>query len=75
MPYPDLWRRLYAIRLAVIEGGLKLHDYAALAPVVKGAGGLMTDWQGRELTLESDGNVIAAGDAKVHVAVLEVLGQ
>jgi histidinol phosphatase-like enzyme (inositol monophosphatase family) len=50
---------------AVIEAGLKVHDWAALAPVISGAGGVMTDWAGMPLTLGSDGRVVAAGDPKV----------
>ena len=46
----------------VVEAGLKLHDFAALVPVVEGAGGRMTDWVGRPLDARSDGRVIAAGD-------------
>ncbi len=30
----------------VVEAGLKLHDLAALVPVVEGAGGRMCDWSG-----------------------------
>ncbi len=57
-----------------VEADLKLYDYAALAPVVTGAGGIMTDWQGRPLDRNSDGRVVAAGDARVHAEVLSVLG-
>ncbi len=32
----------------VIESGLKPHDYNALIPVVRGAGGLIGDWRGGE---------------------------
>ncbi len=46
----------------VIEAGLQLYDFAALVPVVEGAGGRMTDWAGAPLTATSDGRVIAAGD-------------
>jgi histidinol phosphatase-like enzyme (inositol monophosphatase family) len=46
----------------VVEAKLQLYDFAALVPVVEGAGGRMTDWQGRSLGRESDGRVIAAGD-------------
>lgn len=46
----------------VAEAGLKLYDLAALVPVVEGAGGAMRDWQGRPLTRDSDGQVIAVGD-------------
>ena len=46
----------------VVEANLKLHDFAALVPVVEGAGGRMIDWHGRPLDASSDGRVIAAGD-------------
>jgi inositol-phosphate phosphatase / L-galactose 1-phosphate phosphatase / histidinol-phosphatase len=46
----------------VVEAGLKPYDYCALAPVIEGAGGIITDWQGGALDLASDGRVIAAGD-------------
>jgi inositol-phosphate phosphatase/L-galactose 1-phosphate phosphatase/histidinol-phosphatase len=57
----------------VVEASLKLYDFAALVPVVKGAGGLITDWQGRELDINSDGSVLAAGDAATHRAAMAVL--
>jgi fructose-1,6-bisphosphatase/inositol monophosphatase family enzyme len=40
---------------------------------VEGAGGVMTDWTGAPLGLESDGRVIAAGDKRAHRAALELL--
>lgn len=46
----------------VVEAGLKLHDFAALVPVVEGAGGRMCDWAGDPLHAGSVGEVIAAGD-------------
>jgi inositol-phosphate phosphatase/L-galactose 1-phosphate phosphatase/histidinol-phosphatase len=58
----------------VIEAGLKLYDFAALVPVVQGAGGRMCDWHGRTLSSESDGHVIAAGNPDLIDAVLERLG-
>lgn len=58
----------------VVEASLKLHDWAALVPIVTGAGGVMTDWQGRALVKGSDGRVIAAGDAGVAAAAAERLG-
>ncbi len=57
----------------VIEAGLQLYDLAALVPVVEGAGGLMRDWKGNALTADSDGKVIAAGDAAlVNEALLHL---
>ena len=49
----------------VVEAGLQLYDFAALVPVIEGAGGRMTDWQGRSLDRHSDGRVVAAGDASL----------
>jgi histidinol phosphatase-like enzyme (inositol monophosphatase family) len=58
----------------VMEAGLKLHDYAALVPVVEGAGGIMADWQGNPLDADSDGTVIALGDAARLEDLLAAMG-
>lgn len=58
----------------VIEANLKLHDFAALVPVVEGAGGMMSDWQGNPLDAGSDGTVIALGDPARLEDVLEAMG-
>jgi histidinol phosphatase-like enzyme (inositol monophosphatase family) len=57
----------------VVETGLQAYDFMALAPVIEGAGGRLTDWAGRPVGLESDGRVVAAGDARVHAATLELI--
>jgi histidinol phosphatase-like enzyme (inositol monophosphatase family) len=57
----------------VVEACLKPYDYCALVPVIEGAGGIMTDWQGNGLGLRSDGRVIAAGDLALHAAALALL--
>jgi histidinol phosphatase-like enzyme (inositol monophosphatase family) len=57
----------------VVEDGLKLHDFAALVPVVEGAGGRMCDWAGDPLTADSIGEVIAAGDPARIEDILEAL--
>ncbi|GKX32621.1 MAG: histidinol phosphate phosphatase [Rhizobiaceae bacterium MnEN-MB40S] len=58
---------------AVIDYGLKPYDYMAAVPLVEEAGGVITDWQGKPLTLESDGRVAAASSRSVHEELLEVL--
>jgi len=58
----------------VCEAGLKLHDFAALVPVVEGAGGTMCDWNGEPLHASSDGHVLALGDPARLDDVLEALG-
>jgi len=60
---------------AVVESGLQLYDFAALIPVVEGAGGRMTDWQGRSLNAESPGQVIAAGDPALIEPIAAMLNQ
>ena len=57
----------------VVETGLKIHDFAALVPVVEGAGGVMCDWSGDPLHAGSAGDVIAAGDAARIEDILEAL--
>ena len=54
----------------VVEANMSPYDYLAQVAVVEGAGGVMSDWQGRPLSLESDGRVIAAGDPALHAAAL-----
>ncbi len=58
----------------VAEAGLKPWDWAALAPVVTAAGGVITDWSGAPLTLASaDGSVLAAANPALHAAALAAL--
>jgi histidinol phosphatase-like enzyme (inositol monophosphatase family) len=57
----------------VVESGLKLHDFAALVPVIEGAGGRMTDWEGQPLDARSAGEVVATGDRRVHEEALAAL--
>jgi histidinol phosphatase-like enzyme (inositol monophosphatase family) len=55
----------------VVETGLKRWDIAAIVPIVEGAGGIVTDWQGRPMG--EKGAIIAAGDARVHAEALKLL--
>ncbi|WP_174292716.1 inositol monophosphatase family protein [Sphingomonas bacterium] len=57
----------------VCESGLQLYDYAALVPIVEGAGGRMCDWDGDPLTAASAGHVLAIGDPARTDDVLEAL--
>ena len=58
----------------VVEADMKLYDFAALVPVVEGAGGVISDWVGRPLGVESDGRVVAAGNGRLQQVALGVLG-
>lgn len=57
----------------VVEAQMGVYDYCALVPVVQGAGGVMSDWQGEPLGLKSDGRVLAAGDVKTAEATMKLL--
>jgi inositol-phosphate phosphatase/L-galactose 1-phosphate phosphatase/histidinol-phosphatase len=50
----------------VVEAGLGIYDIVALVPVVENAGGTILDWQGRRVTLDTDGRVIASGDKRLQ---------
>ncbi len=50
----------------VCEADLKPYDFFALIPVVTGAGGVMTDWQGNPLNMQSNGEVLASANPTLH---------
>lgn len=58
----------------VMEAGLQTYDYLAVAPVIEAAGGVITDWDGKPLTLTSQGRVLAAANADLHAAALACIG-
>ena len=57
----------------IVEADLKPWDWAALVPIITGAGGSVTDWQGAPLRLDGDGCVIALGDPALLPAVVRAL--
>jgi len=57
----------------VIETELKPHDIVPLLPIIRGAGGIVTSWDGGPAA--NGGRVIAAGDRRVHEAAMKLLQQ
>ena len=57
----------------VIEASLQAYDFGPMGPIVEGAGGIVTDWQGAPLDLGSDGRVVIAGDRRAHREALALL--
>jgi len=54
-----------------IDTGFKFWDYAPYVPIIEGAGGAISDWQGRPLRLDDWGpRVLASGDAQRHPDLL-----
>jgi inositol-phosphate phosphatase/L-galactose 1-phosphate phosphatase/histidinol-phosphatase len=50
-------------------------DICALAPVVNGAGGMITDWSGVPVTMASRGAILASASVDLHAQALAVIGQ
>lgn len=57
----------------IVESGLKPYDYLAHVCIIENAGGVITDWHGNPLGLESDGKVVACGDKNLHEKLLKIL--
>lgn len=55
----------------VVECGLKPHDYNALIPVVRGAGGVFGDWHGGQDFAR--GNVIAAATPSLYKTAVQFM--
>ncbi len=52
---------------------MNLWDWAALVPVVEGAGGKVTDWSGQPLRPGGDGRVLSVGDPALLADVVALL--
>jgi inositol-phosphate phosphatase/L-galactose 1-phosphate phosphatase/histidinol-phosphatase len=64
----------------VCEDTLAPYDYAALIPIIEGAGGIITDWSGNPLTFAAGADdkkhsVIASGDEALHKASVDILSK
>ena len=55
----------------VVETELKPYDIAALIPIITGAGGVVTTWDGKPA--QNGGRIVAAGDPRVHEAAMKIL--
>jgi fructose-1,6-bisphosphatase/inositol monophosphatase family enzyme len=55
----------------VVEAGLQTYDVMAPIAVIQAAGGIVTDWQGGPA--HDGGQVLAAANAEIHAAALQVL--
>jgi inositol-phosphate phosphatase/L-galactose 1-phosphate phosphatase/histidinol-phosphatase len=51
----------------VVDAGLKPYDILALVPIIEGAGGKISGWDGTPVTLTHYANVIASGDASLNL--------
>ena len=59
----------------IIVPELKIYDFASHIPIIKNAGGVITDWSGNDLKLESNTKLIASSTPKLHDEVLKIIEQ
>ena len=57
----------------IVEAGMKPCDVRALIPIVEGAGGRLTNWEGRSAA--DGGRVVAVGDARLLPELYTYLGR
>ena len=57
----------------VIEDTLKAHDYMALVNIIEGAGGKITDKFGKNVSIESDGSLVASCNPKIHQQLISII--
>ena len=57
----------------IAEGDMKVWDWAALVPVIEGAGGRITDWKGQPLRADGPGLALAVGDAALLPQAVSLL--
>ena len=57
----------------VIESDLKPYDYMAHVAIIEAAGGVISDWQGQALNINSGTQVLAAANPTLHAAALAQL--
>ncbi|MCO6057940.1 histidinol-phosphatase [Pseudomonas sp. MOB-449] len=58
---------------AVLEPALKPYDIQALIPIIEGAGGVVTSWDGGDP--QQGGAVVASGDRRLHEQILTTLAE
>ena len=59
----------------IVEANMKPWDYMAQAFLIKEFGGFITDWNGNELNLDSNGKVVASYDFNHHKTILGLLDE
>jgi len=55
------------------DASFQVYDFACFRPIIEGAGGVVTDWEGRALDLDSGTRVLAAATPDLHVAARRLL--
>jgi inositol-phosphate phosphatase/L-galactose 1-phosphate phosphatase/histidinol-phosphatase len=59
----------------IIEPGLKVYDFTAIIPIIENAGGIVSDWHGKPLKLQSNAKLLASANSILHKKALKVINQ
>lgn len=51
----------------MVDAGLDNHDFGPLEPIVRNAGGVATDWDGRALSMDSSGEARLIEQVRAHL--------
>src|SRR5690606_40000074 len=72
-PYTKLFRSMLASGFvdAIVEASLQPYDIQALIPIIEGAGGVVSTWDGSPA--DSGGAIVACGDVRLHKKLVELL--
>lgn len=54
-----------------MDAGLAIYDIAALVPIIEGAGGIVTTWDGGDAS--RGGDILAAASAGLHASALKII--
>tara|TARA_Y100000389_G_scaffold158294_1_gene159713 strand:- start:34724 stop:35524 length:801 start_codon:yes stop_codon:yes gene_type:complete len=57
----------------IIEHGLNNFDFLALVPIIESAGGIITDWNGKKLDINSDGRIIATSNKYIYDLIIKYI--
>lgn len=57
----------------VIDGSLQTYDIVPLIPIIEAAGGIVTNWEGKDAS--NGGLIIAAANKSLHTQAMEVLNK
>jgi inositol-phosphate phosphatase/L-galactose 1-phosphate phosphatase/histidinol-phosphatase len=58
----------------IVEADLQIYDIAPIIPIIQGSGGIITDWQGKEINFNNfKGEVVCSCDTELHKKVVELL--
>lgn len=60
----------------IIEANMKVYDVMALIPIINEAGGIITDWNGKNFfDKQWDGSVLAAASSELHAKTINLLNK